>query len=249
LAIKDEVGFFQAVKARLQKFESKETGRSDEEIDTAIRQIVDEAVVFDKIVDIYDAAGIKKPDLSILSDEFMEEIKGMKHKNLAVELLKKILNDEIKTRTKKNIVQSKKFSELLNNAITKYLNKMITTAQVIEEMIGIAKDVKAADKRGEDLGLSENELAFYDALETNDSAVKVLGDEKLRELARVLVEKVRENTSIDWTIKENVRAKIKVIVKRILRRYGYPPDKQKMAVDRILKQSEIIAEDWVSTNN
>ena len=246
LAIKDEVGFFQAVKARLQKFESTEpgTGKSDEEIDTAIRQIVDEALVSDKIVDIYDAAGIKKPDISILSDEFMEEIRGMEHKNVAVELLKKLLNDEIKTRSKKNIIQSKKFSEMLKNAIDKYHNKMLTTTEIIDELINLAKEVRSEDKRGKELGLSEDELAFYDALEANDSAVKVLGDDKLRELARVLVEKVRENTSIDWTIKENVKAKLRVIVKRILRRYGYPPDKQKMAVDRILKQSEVIADDW-----
>jgi len=221
LELKDEIGFFQAVKARLQKFESKEHGKSDEEIDTAIKQIVDEAVVSEGIVDIFGAAGIKKPDISILSDEFMEEIRGMKHKNIAVELLKKLLNGEIKIRGKKNLVQGKKLSEMLDNAIKKYQNKVLTAAEVIEELIKLAKEVKEADKRGENLGLTEDELSFYDALATNESAVKMLGDDKLRELARVLVEKVKANTSIDWTIKENVRARLRVIVRRILRRYGY----------------------------
>jgi len=246
MRIKDEVGFFQAVKARLQKFEGAGNGKSDEEIETAIKQIVDEAIVADGVVDIFSAAGIKKPDITILSDEFMEEIKGMTHKNLALELLKKILNDEIKTRSRKNFVQSKKFSEMLENAIKKYQNKLITTAEIIDELINLAKDVKEADKRGEKLNLTEDELAFYDALEINDSAVKVLGDEQLREIARVLVEKVKDNAAIDWTIKESVQSKLRVIVKRILRRYGYPPDKQKMAVDRILEQSELLAEEWVS---
>lgn len=169
----------------------------------------------------------------------------MKHKNVALELLKKLLKDEIKLRSKKNIVQSKKFSEMLKSTIDKYLNKMLTATEVIDELLNVGKEIRDSGKRGVDLGISEDELAFYDALETNDCAVKVLGDDKLREIARVLVEKVRENTTIDWTIKENVRSKLKVIVKRILRRYGFPPDMQKMAVDRILKQSEVLADDRV----
>ena len=244
MAIKDELAFFQAVKARLSKFERGE-GKSQEEIDSAIRQLVDEAVVSDQVVDIFDAAGIKKPDISILSDEFMEEIKGMQHKNIALELLKKILNDEIRSRSRKNMVQSKALSEMLENAIKRYQNNLLSAAEIIEELIELAKEIKAADGRGDSLGMTEDELAFYDALEVNDSAVKVLGDEQLREIARELVEKVKKNATIDWTVKESVRAKLKVIVKRILRKYGYPPDKQFTATETILKQAELLADAWV----
>jgi type I restriction enzyme, R subunit len=244
--IKDEVGFFQAVKARLIKFEPTGSGKSDAEIETAIRQIVDRAVVVDGVIDIFDAAGIKKPDISILSDDFLEEIRDMKRKNLALELLKKIIDDEIKTRTKKNFIQSKKLSDMLDTAIKKYQNNLLTAAQVIEELINIAKEIKVSDTRGEDLGLNEDEIAFYDALAINGSAKKVLGDETLRELARILVQKVKANTAIDWTIKESVQAKLRVIVKRILRQYGYPPDKQKLATENILKQAELFADEWSS---
>lgn len=243
MAIKDNLAFFQAIKARLVKFERGE-GKSREEIDTAIRQLVDSAVVSDQVVDIFDAAGIKKPDISILSDEFMEEIRGMKHKNVALELLKKILNDEIRSRTKKNLVQSKALSDMLESAIKRYQNNLMSAAEIIHELIELAKEVKAADRRGEELGLTEDELAFYDALEVNDSAVHVLGDEQLRNIARELVEKVKANTSIDWAIKESVRSKLKVIVKRILRKYGYPPDKQLAATETILKQAELLADTW-----
>jgi type I restriction enzyme, R subunit len=244
--IKDELGFFQAVKARLTKFEPTGSGKSDTEIETAIRQIVDRAVVVDGVIDIFDAAGIKKPDISILSDDFLEEIRDMKRKNLALELLKKILDDEIKTRTKKNFIQSKKLSDMLDAAIKKYQNNLLTAAQVIEELINIAKEIKASDERGEDLGLTEDEIAFYDALMINGSAKEVLGDDTLRELARILVQKVKANTAIDWTIKESVQAKLRVIVKRILRQYGYPPDKQKLATENILKQAELFADEWSS---
>jgi len=244
--IKDELGFFQAVKARLTKFEPTGSGKSDAEIETAIRQIVDRAVVVDGVIDIFDAAGIKKPDISILSDDFLEEIRDMKRKNLAFELLKKILDDEIKTRTKKNFIQSKKLSDMLDAAIKKYQNNLLTAAQVIEELINIAKEIKASDERGEDLGLTEDEIAFYDALAINGSAKEVLGDDTLRELARILVQKVKANTAIDWTIKESVQAKLRVIVKRILRQYGYPPDKQKLATENILKQAELFADEWSS---
>jgi type I restriction enzyme R subunit len=248
MEIKDDVGFFQAVKARLVKFEPTGTGKSDAEIETAIRQIVDKAVVSEGIIDVFDAAGIKKPDISILSDEFLKEIQGMERKNLALELLKKLLNDEIKFRTKKNLIQSKKFSEMLENAIKKYQNNLLTTAQVIEELIRLAKEIRDSDKRGEQFKLSNEELAFYDALANNESAREVLGDEKLRDLARVLVQRVKANTSIDWTIKENVRAKLKVIVKRLLRQYGYPPDMELLATENVLKQAELLADDWVSEN-
>lgn len=245
MAIKDELAFFQAVKARLAKFE-RGGGRSKEELDSAIRQLVDEAVVSDQVVDVFDAAGIKKPDISILSDEFMEEIKGMQHRNLALELLKKILNDEIRTRAKKNLVQSKSLSEMLENAIKRYQNNLLTAAEIIEELIELAKEIKAADLRGEELGLTEDELCFYDALEVNDSAVKVLGDEVLKTIAHELVEKVRKNATIDWMVKETVRSKLKVIVKRTLRKYGYPPDKQLAATETILKQAELLADAWVA---
>lgn len=244
--IKDELGFFQAVKARLTKFEPTRSGKSDTEIETAIRQIVDRAVVVDGVIDIFDAAGIKKPDISILSDDFLDEIRSMKHKNLALELLKKILNDEIKNRTKKNFIQSKKLSDMLDAAIKKYQNNLLTATQVIEELINIAKEIKTSDERGKDLGLTEDEIAFYDALAINGSAKEVLGDDTLRELARILVQKVKANTAIDWTIKESVQAKLRVIVKRILRQYGYPPDKQKLATENILKQAELFADEWSS---
>jgi type I restriction enzyme R subunit len=247
MEIKDDVGFFQAVKARLTKFEPIGAGKSDAEIETAIRQIVDKAVVSEGIIDVFDAAGIKKPDISILSDEFLREIQGMERKNLALELLKKLLNDEIKFRTKKNLIQSKKFSEMLENAIKKYQNNLLTTAQVIEELIRLAKEIRDTDKRSEQFNLTDEELAFYDALADNESAREVLGDEKLRDLARVLVQRVKSNTSIDWTIKESVRSKLKVIVKRLLRQYGYPPDKQLLATENVLKQAELLADEWVSS--
>jgi len=244
MEIKDDVGFFQAIKARLTKFEPAGTGKSDYEIETAIRQIVDKAVIAEEVVDIFDAAGIKKPDISILSDEFMEEIKGMKRKNLALELLKKLLNDEIRGRAKTNMIKSRKFSEMLENAIKKYQNNLLTASQVIEELIELANEIKKEDLRAKELGLTEYEVAFYDALANNNSAKEVLGDEILRDLAKVLVEKVRANTSIDWTIKESVQAKLRTIVKRTLRKFGYPPDQQKLATESILKQAKLMADDW-----
>ncbi len=248
LKIKDELGFFQAVKARLMKFEpnGNGNGKSDAEIETAVRQIVDQAIVVDGVIDIFDAAGIKKPDISILSDEFLEEIRNMKQRNLAFELLNKILGDEIKIKTKKNFIQSKKLSDMLATAIKKYHNNLLTTAQVIDELINIAKEIKAADARGEDLGLTEDEIAFYDALAVSKSAQEVLGDDTLRELARILVEQVKANTSIDWTIKENVQARLRVIVKRILREHGYPPDQERLATKNILQQAELFASEWSS---
>jgi len=241
LEIKDQIGFFQAVKARLVKFEPAGSGKTDAEIDTAIRQIVDKAVVADGIVDVFDAAGIKKPDISILSDEFLEEVKHMEHKNLALELLKKILNDELKTRTKKNLIQSRKLSEMLENVIKKYQNNLLTTAQVIEELIKLAKEIKNSDKRGEKLNLNEDELAFYDALANNDSAKAVLGDKQLAVIAVEVFRSVRGNASIDWTLKESVRARLRRDVKRILNRYGYPPDEQLVATENVLKQAELMA--------
>jgi len=207
--------------------------------------IVDQAISSDKVVDIFEAAGIEKPDLSILSDEFLLEVQGMTHKNLAIELLKKILNDEIKSRLRTNLVKSKKFLEMLETAIKKYQNNLLTTAQIIEELIRIAKEVKSSDDDAKKLGLSEAELAFYDALETNDSAVKVLGDETLKIIAKEIADKVKRNATIDWTIRESARAKLMVLVKRTLTKYGYPPDKQQKAIDTVLKQAELIADEMV----
>ncbi|MCH7964352.1 MAG: type I restriction endonuclease subunit R [Bacteroidetes bacterium] len=246
IEIKEEVAFFQAVKSRLVKFEGEGTGKSSYEIDTAIKQIVDEAISSDKVIDIFEAAGVEKPEISILSDEFLLEVQGMSHKNLAIELLRKILNNEIKSRLKTNLVKSKRFLEMLESAIKKYQNNLLTTAQVIEELIKIANEIKESDKEGERLGLSQDEVAFYNALGTNDSAVKVLGDDTLKTIAREIAEKVKRNATIDWTIRESARAKLMVLVKRTLTKYGYPPDKQKKAIDTVLKQAELIADDWVA---
>ena len=240
--IRDDLGLFQAIKARIVKVTESARGKSDEEIETAIKQILSDAVASDEVVDIFDAAGIKKPDISILSDEFLAEIKGMQHKNLALELLKKLLNDEIKIRQKVNLVDSKKFSEMLEQSVKRYQNNLITSAQIIDEMIKLAKDIKESDRRGDDLGLDFREYAFYTALEVNDNSVKVLGDDILRHIARDLVETVRNNTSIDWTVRENVQAKMRVAIKRILRKYNYPPDMEIKATETVLEQARLFAE-------
>ena len=242
MEIKDDIAFFQAVKARLVKFEGTGTGKSDIEIETAIKQIVDEALSSDKVMDIFEAAGMAKPDISILSDEFLLEVKGMKRQNLALELLKKLLNDEIKTRSKTNLVKSKKLLEMLEGAIKRYQNNLLTTAEIIQELINIAKEIKEADKEGERLGLTKDEVAFYNALEVNDSAVMVLGDDQLKEIAREITDKVRANATIDWTIRESARARLMVIVKRTLTKWGYPPDKQAKAIETVLKQAELMAD-------
>ena len=242
--VRDDVGFFQAVRSVLAKNTPGEQ-KTDEELDHAIRQIISKAVVSDEVVDIFAAAGLKKPDLSILSDEFLAEVRGMPQRNLAVELLRKLLAGEIKTRSKRNVVQARSFADLLEQAIRKYQNRAIETAQVIEELIGLAKDMRSAHTRGETLGLTEDELAFYDALETNDSAVKVLGEPTLTKIARELAEMVKKNVTIDWTVRENVRAQLRVLVKRILRKYGYPPDKQEKATQTVLEQAEVLSEMWV----
>jgi type I restriction enzyme R subunit len=241
--IRDDVGFFQAVRSVLAKNTPGEQ-KTDEELDHAIRQIISKAVMSNEVVDIFAAAGLKKPDLSILSDEFLAEVRGMPQRNLAVELLRKLLVGEIKARSKRNVVQARSFADLLEQAIKKYQNRAIETAQVIEELIGLAKDMRSAHTRGETLGLTEDELAFYDALETNDSAVKVLGEPTLTKIARELAEMVKKNVTIDWTVRENVRAQLRVLVKRILRKYGYPPDKQEQATKIVLEQAEVLSEMW-----
>lgn len=246
--VKEEVAFFQAVKARLCKFNQSGNGRNDEEIETTIRQVIDQALVSEKVIDIFDAAGIKKPDISILSEEFLMELKGMEHQNIAMEVLRKLLEDEIKARSKYNVVESQSLMEMLDRSINRYHNKVITAAEVIEELIKLSKTIVEKDEDAQKMGLSTYEYAFYTAVANNESAKELMGKDKLRELAVVLTETIRKNASIDWTIKENVRAKMKVAVKRLLRRYGYPPDMQMLATETVLKQAEKIAEEIISNN-
>lgn len=246
LRVRDEVGFLQAVRAAVAKSAPAES-RSDEDLDHAIRQIVSKAVASGEVVDIFAAAGLKRPDISILSDEFLAEVRDMPQRNLAVELLRKLLAGEIHSRRRHNVVQARSFAELLEQAVRRYQNRAIETAQVIEELIALAKEMREASSRGEALGLSEDELAFYDAIETNDSAVKVLGEPVLKAIARELVKTVRANVTIDWTVRENVRAQLRVVVKRILRKYGYPPDKQEKATQTVLEQAEVLSGMWAVT--
>lgn len=244
--VKDEVSFFQAVKARLVKFDITGSGKTDEEIETTIRQVIDKALVSEKVIDIFDAAGIKKPDISILSEEFLMELKGMEQKNIALEVLKKLLNDEIRSRAKKNLVKSKSLMEMLETAIKRYHNKILSAAEVIEELINLSRDIVDMDNEAKSMDLTDFEYAFYTAVANNESARELMGKDKLRELAVVLTETIKQNASIDWTIKESVKAKLKVAVKRILRKYGYPPDMQLLATDTVLKQAELIANELIS---
>jgi len=239
IAIRDDVGFLQAVRAALVK-STAERKKSPEEIDAAIRQIISRAVASEEVVDIFAAARLKKPDISILSEEFLAEVRGLPQKHLAVELLRKLLSGEIKAREKKFLVQARSFAELLERSIRRYQNRAIETAAVIEELIQLAKEMSEAHRRGEDLGLTEDELAFYDALETNDSAVRVLGEPTLKTIARELIQAVRANATIDWTERESVRARMRVLIKRILKKYGYPPDKQEKATLTVLRQAELL---------
>lgn len=249
LEIKEEVAFFQAVKARIVKFERRGEENNARDWETAIKQIIDKAIVSGGVIDVFDAAGIKKPDISILSNSFLEEIKGMKHKNIAIETLKKLLNDEIKGRIKINLVKSKSFMEALEELIRRYNNKIITAAEVIEELIKLAKEIKQSDKEPKEMGLTDFEYAFYTAVADNQSARELMGKEKLKELAIVLYDRVRKNTSVDWTIRESARSKLKVIVKRTLRQYGYPPDMEALATETVIKQAELIADEIDSVGN
>ena len=244
LKIRDEVGFFQEVRSALAKATVEEEGKSQEELDTAIRQLISKAIVSNEVVDIFVAAGLKKPDISILSDEFLAEVQQLPQRKLAVELLQKLLKDEIKTRMRKNVVQARSFAEMIEEAILKYQNRTIEAAQIISELIKLAKEMRQAQRRGENLGLTEDEVAFYDALEINDSAVQVLGEETLKTIAHELVAAVRRNLTIDWMMRENSRAQIRVIVKRVLRKNRYPLDKQEKATQTVLKQAEVLCRDW-----
>jgi type I restriction enzyme, R subunit len=247
IAASELISFFQAIQASLRKLDGSNEGLSNREIETAIRQVVDQALVSATVTNIFDEAGFKTPDLSIVSDEFVAELLGMEHKNLAVELLQKLLKDEIKHRSRTNIVQSRKLAEMLDDALRRYRNQVISVIDVLEELLELAKDTKAANARGEELKLEPYELAFYDALSQNHSAQEIMGVDKLRELAIVLVERIRKNASIDWNLKESVRARMKVAVKRLLRQYGYPPDMEALATELVLEQAKVFTEHEVST--
>jgi type I restriction enzyme R subunit len=246
IRIRDDVGFFQEVRSALAKATVEGRGKTQEEMDTAIQQLVSRAVISDEVVDIFASVGLKKPDISILSEEFLKEVRQLPHKNLAVEVLRKLLDNEIKGQRRKNVVQARSFSEMVEESIRKYQNRSIEAAQVIEELIGLAKEIREAQKRGEELGLSDDEIAFYDALGVNDSAVKILGDDTLKTIAHELVTAVRRNVSVDWTVRENARAHVRVVVRRILRKYGYPPDKQEKATQTVLEQAEVLCKDFVA---
>ena len=237
--IRDDAAFFQAVRAALVK-RTPGSGAPGETLDHAVRQILSRAVIAEGVMDIFAAAGLDRPDISVLSDEFLAEVKGMPRRNLAVELLQRLLREEVKRRRRRNVVQGELFSDLLERALRRYRNRAVEAAQVIEELIELARDMRAADARGEQLDLNEEELAFYDALETNDSAVAVMGDEVLSMIARELVETVRSNAAIDWTRREDVRAQLRIAVKRLLRKHGYPPDKQEKATETVIKQAEAL---------
>ena len=245
MRIRDDVAFFQAVQSVLSKRAAAEA-RPEEELEHAVRQIVSRAVASEGVIDIFAAAGLEKPDISILSDEFLAEVRGMKRRNLAVELLQKLLKGELAARRRKNVVQARSFAEMLEETLRRYQNRAVEAAQVIEELIELAREMREANARGDELGLSEDELAFYDALETNDSAVQVLGDDTLRDIARELVDTVRGNVTIDWTLRENVRANLRRLVKRVLRKHGYPPDKQEKATQTVLEQAEVLSDGWAA---
>jgi type I restriction enzyme R subunit len=245
VALRDDIAFFQALKAQLAK--SSGSGKSPDELDHAVRQLVSKAILADgQIIDVFTAAGLKKPDLSILSEQFLAEVRGLKYKNVAAELLAKLLRDEVRKQSTRNLVQSRTFAEMLQKTLNAYHNRAIATQEVIEELIKLAKQMSAANKRGVDLGLTDDEVAFYDALAANDSAVQVMGVDELKVIATELVTQVRKNVSIDWTLREGARAKIKVMVKRILKKHGYPPDLQDEATKTVLAQAELLCADWTS---
>jgi type I restriction enzyme R subunit len=247
MAICDEMAFFQTVRAFIAKFDSTGGlgGPTMEDYDQAIRQIVSEAVISDKVINVFDAAGLKSPDIAVLSDEFLSEVQGLDKKNVALEVLKKLLNDEIRTMQKRYLVKSRAFSKMLEDTIKKYQNQTIEAAQVINELVELAKKIREEKNRGVNLKLNDDEVAFYDALCVNESAVRELGDETLKKIAQELVQMLRKNTAIDWTLKQSVQAKLRVMVKKLLNKYKYPPDKQEQATVTVLEQAELICADWV----
>ena len=241
--IRDDVGFFQTIRGALAK-RTPDEARPEEDLNLAVRQIISRAVASEGLLDIFEAAGLDKPDISVLSNDFLAEVQGMPHRNLAVELLQKLLKAELSIRRSKNVVQARTFSQMLEQTLRRYQNRTVQAAQIIEELIELAREMREAGERGERLGMNDDELAFYDALETNDSAVQVLGDETLRAIARELVETVRRNVTIDWTSRESVRANLRRLVRRILRKHGYPPDMQDKAIRTVLEQAETLSEGW-----
>ena len=244
-AVRDDVAFCQAVKSALAK-SSGGSSKSPDQLDAAVRQLVSKAIIADgQVIDVFTAAGLPKPDISILSAQFLADVRGLKYKNVAAELLRRLLTDELRTRAKHNLVQSEFFSEKLRKTLNAYHNRAIATQEVIDELIKLAKEIDAAGKRGEQLGLTDDELAFYDALAVNASAVAVMGDDKLKLIAAELITQVRKSVTIDWTLRESARARIRVMVKRILNKYGYPPDLQAEAVQTVLQQAELLCADWV----
>lgn len=242
--VREEVAFFQAVKVILTKKEISQKKKTDEQRELAIRQIIGSAVVSEEVVDIFNAVGLEKPNIGILDDDFLNEVRNLPEKNLAVELLERLLEGEIKSRFSNNVVQGNKFSELLSNVIKRYQNRSIETAQVMEELIAMAKKFKEAADRGADLGLNEDELAFYDALANNEESVRELGDETLKKIAHELAENLRQNVKVDWAERESVRASLRLMVKRILRKYKYPPDRAEEAVQLVLQQAETLSAEW-----
>ena len=245
IRIRDDVNFFQTVRAAILKKAPSEQ-RTEEDLDSAIRQIVSRAVASEGVVNIFAEAGLRNPDISVLSDDFLSEVRGMPHRNLAVELLQKLIRGELSTRRRQNVIQARSFAGMLEDAIRRYQNRTIEAAQVIEELIKLAKEMREDFARGEELGLNEDELAFYDALETNDSAVRVLGNDTLRTIAQELVATVRRNATIDWTVRESVRAGMRNAVRRVLRKHGYPPDKQEKAIQTVIEQAELLSEEWAN---
>ena len=244
-SIREEVGFFQAIRAALVKT-SAGGSRSAADRELAIQQIVSRAVVSTEIIDIMRAAGLESSDISILSDEFLAEVRQMEKRNLAIEALKKLINGEVRSQAKRNVTQSKAFTERLEAAIARYHANALTTAQVLEELIQIAQDIRAARARGEEAGLTEEEVAFYDALAENESARQAMGEPALRVIAHELVASIRGSVSVDWVHREAARARIRVFVKRILRKYGYPPDLQDAAVQTVLQQAEALSAAWAA---
>ncbi|MDC0839674.1 DUF3387 domain-containing protein, partial [Limnoraphis robusta] len=245
IALREDLGFFQAIKATLAKH-TVEGSKTKAELDAAVRQIVTRAIASDQVIDIFATGGLDKPEISILSDQFLEEVRGLPQKNLALEILRKLLNDEIRSRSRRNVVQSRQFSEMLENTIKRYQNRSIESTQVLQELIALGQQIREAHQRGEQLGLTEDELAFYDALEVNDSAVKLLGDATLKKIARELVTAIRQSVTIDWTERETVRAKMRATVKRLLRKHGYPPDKQPKAIETVITQAQTLCRDWAA---
>jgi type I restriction enzyme R subunit len=243
-AVREEVAFLQGVKVILTKRDVTAQRRTDEARELAIRQIINSAVVSERVVDIFDAVGLEKPNIGLLDDEFLAQVRSLPEKNLAVELLERLLEGEIKSRFASHLVQDKKFSEMLSNVITRYQNRSIETAQVMEELVAMAKTFREAVSRGEKLGLTEDEVRFYDALANNESAVRELTDETLKKIAHELTESLRQNLSVDWSERESVRAKLRLMVKRILRKYKYPPDMQDAAVELVLQQAQVLSESW-----